>query len=181
MVKKKIIVIISLLLSIFPSIQAQTYNDNIGLGVGWLYERGLDATVSYEHETKYHNAWEYFINGYVKYDKQYPNVERGESFEPHYTKESVWNGYRTWGLGVAYKPCVSRGRNHHGNMRIGASVGSNTDVFLAGIHVGYEHSYALTHGWKLFWQVKCDCMIPNRKDLFRTGAVVGIKLPTQKR
>lgn len=179
---KKYIFITGLLLSCMSlTIQAQTYNNDIGLGVGWMYERGLDATISCDHETKYHNGWEYFVNGYIKYDKQYPDKQRGETFDPHYTKESVWKNYRTWGIGVAYKPCVYRGKNNHGNLRIGASAGSNTDVFLAGIHAGYEHTYVLPHGLKLFWRVKCDCMLPNKKDIFRTGAVIGIKLPTQKR
>ena len=48
---------------------AQQNSDRISLGFGCLYERGLDVTLSYEHETKYHNAWEYFANGYIKWDE----------------------------------------------------------------------------------------------------------------
>ena len=48
---------------------AQAHSDRISLGVGLLYENGLDATLSWEHETKYHNAWEYFVNGYLKWDE----------------------------------------------------------------------------------------------------------------
>ena len=65
-----------------------------------------------EHETKNHNAWEYFANGYVKWAK--------DESAGHVTKESFWNNYRTWGLGVAYKPCVVRSRNKYGSLRIGA-------------------------------------------------------------
>lgn len=61
-------------------------------------------------------------------------------------------------------------------MRIGASAGSDTDRFLGGIHLGYEQNYTLRHGWKLFWQVKTDVMIKG-EDLFRTGIVLGVKLP----
>ena len=82
-------------------------------------------------------------------------------------------------VGVAYKPCVWRGRNNYGNLRIGASAGSNTDKFLGGIHVGYEHNYALRRGWVLYWQAKCDLMLPDRKDLFRTGVTLGFKIPTR--
>ena len=39
--------------------------------------------------------------------------------------------------------------------------------------------YALRGGWKLFWQVKSDLMIKG-KDLFRTGVVIGVKIPTGK-
>ena len=73
--------------------------------------------------------------------------------------------------------CVTRMRNSHGNLRIGGSLGSDTDKFLAGIHVGYEQNYSLRGGWKIYWQVKSDCMIKGQ-DLFRTGIAIGIKLPT---
>ena len=152
---------------------AQTYSNRIGLGVGALYERGFDATLSVEYETKNHNAWEYFLNGYVKYDKD-ANVG-------HITNDSFWKNYRTWGVGAAYKPCVVRGRNHYGNLRIGASAGSNTGKFLGGLHVGYEHNFTLRKGWVLFVQAKCDLLIPDREDLFREGITVGFKIPTIKK
>ena len=37
---------------------AQSHSNRISLGVGALYERGLDATLAWEYETKNHNAWE---------------------------------------------------------------------------------------------------------------------------
>ena len=147
---------------------AQSNTDRIGLGVGALYERGLDLTLSYEHETKYHNAWEYFGNVYLKWDDC-------ESCD-HVCPESFWNNYRSYGFGIAYKPCVARGRNHHGNLRIGVSAGSDTDKFLGGAHLGYERNYVLRGGWRLYWQVKTDVMIKG-EDLFLTGVVLGVKLP----
>ena len=56
--------------------------------------------------------------------------------------------------------------------------GSKSRDFSSGIHVGYEHNYALRKGWKLFWQAKCDLMIKG-EDLFRTGIVIGVKIPTK--
>ena len=137
---KKLFTILAIVSSFSLSSYAQSHSDRITFGMGLLYERGLDATLAWEHETKYHNAWEYFVNG---------------------------------------KPCVWRGRNNYGNLRIGASAGSNTDKFLGGIHVGYEHNYALRRGWVLYWQAKCDLMLPDRKDLFRTGVTLGFKIPTR--
>lgn len=145
---------------------AQDGSNRISLGTGVLYERGLDLTLSYEHETKYHNAWEYFGNVYLKWDEC---ASCG-----HVCPDSFWKNYRTYDFGIAYKPCVVRGRNNHGNVRIGASVGSDTDKVIGGIHVGYEHSYALRAGWQIFWQVKTDIMIKGL-DTFRTGAALGIK------
>lgn len=146
---------------------AQRNSNRVSVGVGCLYERCLDLTVAYEHETQYHNAWEYFANGYIKWDEC--------KSCGHVCPDSFWKNYRSYGFGIAYKPCVNRGRNHHGNLRLGASAGSDTDRFLGGIHLGYEHNYAMRGGWKIFWQVKTDLMIKG-EDLFRTGIVLGVKL-----
>ena len=89
--------------------------NHLNLAVGALYERGLDATISYEHETRYHHAWEYFANGYIQWAE---DPDAG-----HVTKQSFWHNYFTYSIGIAYKPCVVRGRNHHGNLRIGVSGG----------------------------------------------------------
>ena len=154
--------------SVLP-VRAQGSNqDRLMLSVGALYERGFDATVAWEHETKYHHAWEYFATGYLKYCD---DPDAG-----HVTTKSFWDSYNTWHVGIAYKPCVSRGRNHHGNARLGISGGSDRHRFVCGIHVGYEHSYALKQGWQLFFQVKEDVIIKG-DDLFRTGVAVGVKVP----
>lgn len=155
-----------LLITTLTSSYAQDGSNRISLGTGVLYERGLDLTLSYEHETKYHNAWEYFGNVYLKWDEC---ASCG-----HVCPDSFWKNYRTYDFGIAYKPCVVRGRNNHGNVRIGASVGSDTDKVIGGIHVGYEHSYALRAGWQIFWQVKTEIMIKGL-DTFRTGTALGIK------
>jgi len=163
---KKVILMAMLFIATLTSSYAQDGSNRISLGTGVLYERGLDLTLSYEHETKYHNAWEYFGNVYLKWDEC---ASCG-----HVCPDSFWKNYRTYDFGIAYKPCVVRGRNNHGNVRIGASVGSDTDKVIGGIHVGYEHSYALRSGWQIFWQVKTDIMIKGL-DTFRTGAALGIK------
>ena len=59
-------------------------------------------------------------------------------------------------FGVAYKPCVIRGRNHHGNIRISGMAGSDTEKFVGGGSVGYEHSYTLHNDWEVFFLVKED-------------------------
>ena len=151
---------------------AQTYSNRIGLGVGALYEKGFDATLFVEHETKNHNAWEYFLNGYVKYAK--------DESAGHITKDSFWHNYRTWGLGIAYKPCVYRGKNNYGCLRLGGSAGSDTDEFMGWVNAGYEHNFVLHNGIRLYFQVKSDLSI-NGLDLFRSGIVLGVKFPVGAR
>lgn len=168
--KRKIVSVLVVMLCTLGCVRtnAQQNTDHLNLSAGALYERGLDVTIAYEHTTKYHNAWEYFAMGYVKYEE--------DKSAGHYTKDSFWKSYRSWHLGICYKPCVSRGRNHHGNFRIGATGGSNTNRFVGGVHVGYEHSYALNSGWELFFLAKEDVAIRG-KDLFRTGVEIGVKVP----
>ena len=165
---KRILFALTAVMAFAISGRAQSNGNRLSLGVGCLYEKGLDFTLSYEREGSYHNTWEFFANGYLKWDEC---ASCG-----HVCPESFWRNYRSYSFGVAYKPCVSRGRNHYGNFRIGASAGSDTHRFLGGIHLGYEHNYVLRGGWQLFWHVKTDLMIRG-KDLFRTGVALGIKLP----
>ena len=122
------------------SAQAQRNTGRLSLGAGLLYRNGIDVTLAYEHETNYHNAWEFFANGYLQ-----------------------------------WKECGTCG---YGNLRIGASGGSDTKKFLAGIHLGYEHNYVLRSGWVFFWQAKGDVMIKGA-DLLRAGVVLGVKLPVK--
>ena len=151
--------------------QSKTNNKSMALSFGLYYPQTVDATLSYEIETKYHNAWELFATGGAKW-KDCPSCG-------HVCSESFWKDHPTWGIGAAYKPCVSRTRNSYGRLRFGGSVGSNTDKFLGGIHAGYEHNYSLRGGWRVFWQAKVDCLIKN-EDLFRAGVAVGVALPAGK-
>lgn len=166
--KKLLLVLTAVLVS--SAAFAQKNTDRIMLGAGALYERGFDATVAWEHETNYHNAWEFGFSNYIKYDVD-PKVG-------HVTKQSFWHNYRTWGGSVAYKPCVIRGRNNHGNVRIAAMLGSDTSSFMGWVSAGYEHDYTLRGSWHLYWQVKSELGIGPARDRFRTGVVIGFKIPT---
>lgn len=147
---------------------AQQNINHLMLSVGALYERGFDATLGYEHSTRYHNAWEFWGSYYLKYDT--------DPVAGHITKESFWKNYNTWLLGFAYKPCVSRGRNHHGNVRLGGCGGSDLSKFIGGVNIGYEHSFALYHGVEFFFQLRED-IIFRTDDVFRTGVGLGFKFP----
>ena len=168
---KRTLSIILLAVLAAGSVRAQSGSDRLDLAAGLLYERGMDMTLSYERETRHHTAWEFFVNGYVKWDTC-PSCG-------HICPESFWHNCRTWAVGAAWKPCVIRLRNSNGNLRLGASAGSDTHEAMGAFHVGYEHSYTLHHGLRLFWQVKTDLTL-NAGDLLRTGAVIGLKIPLNK-
>lgn len=167
---KKILMILAAVLAMSSTASAGDHDGRVSVGIGLLYENGLDATISYERENAYHNAWEFFANGYLKWDEC--------ATCGHVCPDSFWKNYRSWSIGAAYKPCVVRGRNHYGSFRFGGSLGSDTHKVLGGVHAGYEHNYRLRGGWQVYWQVKSDLMIKG-KDLFRTGIVLGVKLPVK--
>lgn len=85
---------------------AQSGSGRVSLGTGLLYENGWDVTLAYEHETKYHNAWEFFGNVYLKWDEC--------ASCKHICPDSFWQNYRSYGVGAAYKPCVC-GSGHGAN------------------------------------------------------------------
>ena len=148
---KKTIIVIITCVCIAASANAQQGSGRLSLGTGLLYKNGMDITLAYEHEMNYRHTWEFFVNGYLQWAEC---ASCG-----HICPESFWRNYRSYGFGVAYKPCMTRGRNHYGSLRIGASAGSDTNKFLGGLHLGYEHNYVLRAGWTLYWQVKSDVMI----------------------
>lgn len=151
MTMRKTIILTIACMCLAVGANAQRGSGRLSLGAGLLYKNELDVTLAYEHEMNYRHAWEFFANGYL----QWAECESCK----HVCPKSFWQNYRTYGFGVAYKPCVTRGRNHYGSLRIGASGGSDTRKFLVGLHFGYEHNYVLRAGWTLYWQVKGDVMI----------------------
>lgn len=165
---KKIIVMLFMSVCLAASVFASDRTTRLGLSTGLLYERGWDATLSVERETRYHNVWEFLASAYLKWE-ECPSCS-------HVCPESFWKSYNSWNVGIAYKPMVYRSRNTVGRLRFGASLGSDTHEVIGLFHAGYEHDYVLRHGPVLFWQVRTD-MVINGRDLFRTGAAIGIKFP----
>ena len=123
---KKTIILIITCVCVAASANAQQGSGRLSLGTGLLYKNGMDITLAYEHEMNYRHAWEFFVNGYLQW------AECGSC--GHICPESFWRNYRSYGFGVAYKPCMTRGRNHYGSLRIGASAGSDMNKFLGGLH-----------------------------------------------
>lgn len=163
---KKLLLFAVAILTMAGTASAADKDGRVQIGAGLLYENGLELTVGYEKEMSHHNAWEFFGNVYLKWDKC------GDC--GHVCPDSFWKNYRTWSVGAAYKPCVFRGKNNHGNLRLGGSVGSDTHEVIGGIHAGYEHSYVMRGNWQLFWQVKTEFVI-NGRDWFKTGIGFGVK------
>lgn len=98
---RKTAILLAACLCLCVHAHAQRNTGRVSLGAGLLYRNGMDVILAYEHETNYHNAWEFFANGYLQW------VECPDC--GHICPDSFWRNYRTYGFGVAYKPCVMRG------------------------------------------------------------------------
>ena len=66
MMMKKTVILIIACVCLAINTNAQQGSGRLSLGVGALYENGMDVTLGYEHEMNYRHAWEFFANGYVK-------------------------------------------------------------------------------------------------------------------
>lgn len=168
--RARYILLCAWLLSAVPAF-SQSRSHRLDLGAGIHFERGLTATLAYEHEMRHHAAFEVFTEFFLKWE-DCPSCG-------HVCPESFWHSYNTVSAGVVWKPCVLRRKNSWGNLRLGGSGGSDTDRFVGGVLVGYERNYALPSGCILYWQVRTDFMIGGR-DLFRPGLVLGLKFPIYK-
>jgi len=167
---RRIFTVIAVMLAVSATASAQDNTDRIGIGAGAIFRPAASATLFWEHETAYHNAWEFFAEGRVLFPGNLSQVSQ------------LWDSSgKQWGVGAAWKPCLYRARNRYGSARIGVSLGAAPTDFLAGIHAGWQQSYALRGGWQFYWQAGLDLMLPRRDDLFRAGAVVGFKLPVRER
>ncbi len=162
---RRIAMMLAIMTMMAATTKAQDNADRIGADVTAHFRPAASATLFWEHETRYHNAWEVSVTGSVKLDNL----------------EDLRANYKCWGVGAAWKPCLYRAKNRYGSARIGVSLGAAPTDFLAGIHAGWQHNYALKRGWQFYWQAGVDVMLPRRDDLFRAGAGIGLKLPVRDR
>lgn len=56
---KKILLVLVAVITFAMNGKAQSNIDRLSFGFGCLYQNGLDLTLSYEHEGKYHHMWEF--------------------------------------------------------------------------------------------------------------------------
>ena len=134
---------------------------------GWQWKNTVNAVVGLEFEGKYHNAYELYIDLATAYDKC-PICNKVCS-------DSFWS-YKTFGIGAAYKPTISRGKNSNLRWRFGADLGANRKGFQASIDIGLEYSYSFRNGMQVFVMQKNDFVFWTR-DHFRNGLLVGVKFP----
>ena len=130
----------------------------------------FNVVIGLEFEGRHHNAWELYIDASTRWVKCPDcNTVCSKSFFD----------YKTFGIGAAYKPVLSRGKNSLLRWRIGADVGANEKGFQASVDLGLEYSYSFRNGMQLFGLFKNDFVFWS-KDHFRNGILIGVKFPLNR-
>lgn len=157
----RFLIIMTALAALTAPLRAQDNSNRIGFGSGAAYPFTGNATVFWEHETRYHNAWELYATGSLD---GFCNI----------TGDDL-----SWGVGAAWKQCLFNARNRYGSVRLGASLGAAPKDFMAVLHVGWQHTKALRRGRQFYWQVQAGAALPKGEHLFHLGVAAGVKLPVR--
>jgi hypothetical protein len=140
----------------------------VGLHAGVSYPRILNVTLTLEKENAYHHA----LEAYADYFTQWSTCPSCGKV----CREYFWNRHYGLGAGIAYKPCVSRGKNSFTRMRFGIDVGTCTRSFALGVEVGYEWVFVTRSGAQLVLQEKSEVTFWN-KPRFKNGLLAGVRIP----
>lgn len=123
---------------------------------GAMYNSTLNANLSYEKFTSYHNSYSFDLD----YTNDFSNSKKFEALT----------------IGASYKKVLRRYKN--GTLRgvIGVGVGMNTDRFQAVIIPCLEYNHTFKNNMIFFVQQKNQVIFWGR-DWLRVGATIGFKIP----
>lgn len=165
---KKYIVMAALVLLSVPSALAGDGETRVGLSAGVLWPGILNGTLHVDYETRYHNAWEVYVDAFTKWEEC---RDCGKV-----CRESFWKSNYGLGIGAAYKPAVHRSRNSVGRVRMGADIGTCDRSFSLGVELGYEYVWTFRNRMQFVLQQKNEITFWG-KPTWRFGGLVGIRLP----
>lgn len=150
------------------TVKAGDGDRHLGLQAGVLYPGMLNATLSVDYETRYHNAFEFYLDAFTEW---HDCATCGKV-----CKQSFWKSNYGLSVGVAYKPTVKRTRNSVGRFRIGADLGTASRAFALGVEVGYEHVWTFKNNVQFVFQQKNEVSFW-AKPTWRIGGLLGLRLP----
>lgn len=134
---------------------------------GFLFNSTLHASLGYERELAYGNAFELAAEA--------GNRWRRDPVCGKVCSEVFWKGYY-WDGSIAYKKCARRYKNGMLRIFVGAQCGAVTTRWFMGVNGGFEYDHALPSGIHLTVQQKNQINFIHG-DSFRNGLTVGIKIP----
>ena len=165
---KKHLFILTLLLAVTMTAKAGDGERHIGIQGGVLYPGMLNAVLSVDFETRYHNAFEVYVDAFTEWDECRDCSK--------VCKQSFWQSNYGLAIGAAYKPTAIRSRNSVGRFRLGGDLGTTSREFSLGIEVGYEHVWHFKNNVQIVLQQKNELTFWGRPT-WRLGGLVGIRFP----
>ena len=166
--KKRILMTLGLLTVLSVHMMAGENETRFGFNAGVLYPRIFNVTAQMEWETKYHNAWEVYIDYSTQWDKCRTCGK--------VCMDSFWKEGYGYAVGAAYKPAFSRGKNSLGRFRFGADLGASRRNFALGLEVGLEWVWTLRNRMQIVFQQKNEVNFW-AKPRFKNGALIGVRFP----
>lgn len=165
---RKLFMIILLIAAVITPAKAGDGDKHVGFQAGLMYPGVLNGVLSVDFETRYHNAFEFYIDAFTEW-KDCRDCGK-------VCKESFWKSNYALGVGAAYKPVVHRSRNSVGRFRIGADIGTCSREFALGIEAGYEYVWTFKNNVQFVLQQKNELTFWGRPT-WKIGGMVGIRLP----
>ena len=164
---KKLLTIL-LLIAATTTVRAGDGDRHIGIQAGILYPCMLNGTLSVDFETRYHNAFEFYLDAFTQW-KDCPDCRK-------VCKDSFWHSNYGLSVGAAYKPTVARTRNSVGRFRMGGDIGTANRGFALGVELGYEHVWTFKNNVQFVFQQKNEVTFW-AKPTWRFGGLIGLRLP----
>lgn len=158
--KKYLFIIIVTLCTTIQS-YAGDGEDRIGINAGFLFPSTLNASLAFEHDLAYGNAFD--LVGEMGNHWQTPACCR------------FWKGYY-WDVGFGYKHRLTRYKNSMLRLRLGGQLGASQRNFFLGCNVSLEYDYVLPSGIRICIMQKNDFNFLHG-DTFRNGLLIGLKVP----
>ena len=165
---RKLFMIILLIAAVITPAKAGDGDKHVGFQAGLMYPGVLNGVLSVDFETRYHNAFEFYIDAFTEW-KDCRDCGK-------VCKESFWKSNYALGVGAAYKPVVHRSRNSVGRFRIGADIGTCSREFALGIEAGYEYVWTFKNNVQFVLQQKNELTFWGRPT-WKFGGMVGFRLP----
>lgn len=139
----------------------------VSVSGGALYSKALNFNVTLEKTLRYHHAWEVGLDYYNQYFVDSKRSD-GSSFK-----------YRSLLFEGAYKFNVVRYKNTNLRFRGAVGLGVNErEKFTLSVSPGFEYSYTTQSNIQVFIQEKTQISFwTTNKSWFRTGVLVGLKIP----
>lgn len=141
---------------------------HVGFQAGVMYPNVLNGVLSVDFETRYHNAFEVYIDAFTQWEDC---TDCGKV-----CRQSFWKSNYGLGIGAAYKPVVHRARNSFGRFRIGGDIGTCSRAFSLGIELGYEYVWTFRNNVQFVLQQKNEVTFWGRPT-WKFGGMVGFRLP----